>query len=53
MNKQMTIYFLFPATQKVAGYYTIPSEPFECPSGYVRPSALRINAYKIWSKATN
>ena len=23
--------FLYPATQKVAGYYVIPSEPFECP----------------------
>ena len=35
--------FLYPATQKVAGYYVIPSENFEllsvCPS--VRPSALR------------
>ena len=24
--------FLYPATQNVAGYYIIPSEPFECPS---------------------
>ena len=24
------IYFLYPPTQKVAGYYVIPSEPFEC-----------------------
>ena len=23
---------LYPAIQKVAGYYVIPSEPFECPS---------------------
>ena len=27
---------LYPASQKVAGFYVIPSEPFECPS--VRPS---------------
>ena len=25
-------YFLYPATQKVAGYYVIPSELFECSS---------------------
>ena len=31
--------FLYPATQKVAGYYVIPSGPFECP--FVRPSELR------------
>ena len=24
--------FLYPTTQKVAGYYVIPSENFECPS---------------------
>ena len=27
-----TIILLYPITQKVAGYYVIPSEPFECPS---------------------
>ena len=26
--------FLYPATQKVAGYYVIPSELFECPAGH-------------------
>ena len=31
--------FLYPATQKVAGYYVIPSELSECP--FVRPSELR------------
>ena len=30
--------FLYPATQKVVGYYVKPSEPFECP--FVRPSEL-------------
>ena len=32
--------FLYPATQNVAGYYVIPSEPFECLSvrQYVRAS---------------
>ena len=30
--------FLYPATQKVAGYYVTPSKYFECLS--VRPSAL-------------
>ena len=37
--KQWSMFFLYPATQKVTGYYVIPSKPFECPS--VRPSALR------------
>ena len=39
--------FLYPATQKVAGYYVIPSEPFECP--FVRPSELRFRTL-IWVK---
>ena len=32
-------YFLYPAKQKVAGYYVIPSESFEGPSVrlYARP----------------
>ena len=34
--------FLYPATQKVAGYNVIPSKPFECPS--VCLSMLRFRA---------
>ena len=35
----------YPATQKVAGHYVIPSEPFECPFVHpsVHPSALRFH----------
>ena len=32
--------FLYPATQKEAGYYVIPSENFECPSVHPSVSAL-------------
>ena len=37
--------FLYPATQKVARYYVIPSEPFECP--FVRPSELRFRTLTL------
>ena len=38
--------FLYPATQKVAGYYVIPSEPFECP--FVRASFPDSNLSSFW-----
>ena len=38
--------FLYPATQKVAGYYVIPSEPFECTS--VSPSFPDSNLSSFW-----
>ena len=39
----------YPATQTVAGYYVILSEPFQCPSVLpsVRPSAFRFRALTL------
>ena len=42
--------FLYPATQKVVGYYVIPSEPFECPlvSSSVRALFPDSNFSSFW-----
>ena len=40
-NDKGLFLFLYPATQKVAGYYVIPSEAFECPSGPSVRSSVR------------
>ena len=42
--------FLYPATQKVAGYYVMHSENFECPSVRlsIRLSALHFRSWPIF-----
>ena len=43
LRNAVTSFILYPATRKVARYYVIPSENFECPSARlsVRPPSVR------------